>query len=137
MKKDILTLRVERRWPTENYTIGRFFVNGELWCNSLEDKVRDLTKEKKVPGKTAIPAGTYKVALTYSARFKRMLPLLLDVPYFTGIRIHAGNTHEDTEGCLLLGENKVKGKVINSRFWVNKLINLIKKYGGKAIIEII
>ncbi len=103
----------------------------------MEDKVRDLTKEKKVPGKTAIPAGTYKVALTYSARFKRMLPLLLDVPYFTGIRIHAGNTHEDTEGCLLLGENKVKGKVINSRFWVNKLINLIKKYGGKAIIEII
>ena len=137
LQNKTLQLKVERRWPTENYTIGRLYVNGELWCNTLEDKVRDLTKEKKVPGKTAIPAGTYKVVLTYSNKFKRRLPLLLDVPFFTGIRIHAGNTADDSEGCILLGENKEKGKVLNSRYWVNKLIGLIEKQGCEAIIEIV
>lgn len=130
-------LKVERRWPTENYTIGRFYVSGEFWCNTLEDKVRDLDKEGKIPGKTAIPAGRYDVSLTYSPRFKKQLPILWAVPHFSGIRIHAGNTPDDTEGCILLGENKEKGKVLNSRFWVDKLIDILKENGGEATIEIV
>jgi len=130
-------LKVERRWPTENYTIGRFYVNGEFWCNTLEPKVRDLTKEKKVPGKTAIPAGTYEVIITYSQKFKRRLPILLNVPDFTGVRIHSGNKVEDTEACILPGENKKKGMVLNSKFWEGKITNLIESNGGKALINII
>ena len=137
VQKETLQLRVTRLWLKEDYTIGRLYVNGELWCNTLEDKVRDLTKEKKVPGKTAIPYGVYDIQMTYSNKFKKRLPLLLDVPFFTGIRIHAGNTPEDTEGCILLGENKEKGKVINSRHWVDKLISLIEANGGKAQIVIV
>ena len=137
LQNKTLQLKLERRWPTENYTIGRFYVNGEFWCNTLEPKVRDLTKEKKVPGKTAIPAGTYEVIITYSQKFKRRLPILLNVPDFTGVRIHSGNKVEDTEACILPGENKKKGMVLNSKFWEGKITNLIESNGGKALINII
>lgn len=75
----------------------------------------------KVRGKTAVPAGRYRVVLTESPRFKRILPLLVDVPNFEGVRIHPGNTAEDTEGCLLVGFNQVKGKVVASRATFQKL----------------
>lgn len=132
-----LNLRVERLWLNEDYTIGRMFIDDKYFCNTLEDKVRDLTKEKKVPEHTAIPYGKYKVVITYSAKFKKDLPLLLNVPYFEGIRIHAGNTADDSAGCILLGENKVKGKVLNSRYYVNQLIERIKNFKGEVYIEII
>lgn len=83
-----------------NYTIGRLFVDGEYQCYTLEDKVRDT----KIFGETAIPAGKYKVVIDYSPRFKRELPHILDVPGFEGVRIHPGNTSEDTEGCILVGK---------------------------------
>lgn len=105
----------------DTYTIGKLYVNDKYFCDTLEDKVRDLNKdgkfddgEVKVYGETAIPYGTYEVEITYSNHFKRNLPLLLNVPSYEGVRIHRGNTSKDTLGCILLGENKKRGMVINS-----------------------
>ena len=83
-------------------------------------------KARKVAGHTAIPEGSYPVVLTYSPRFKRWLPLLLSVPNFEGIRIHAGNYPDDTQGCILVGENKFEGMVVNSRIWLQRLIDAME-----------
>jgi len=121
-----MNLKLIRSYKSENYTIGKLYIDDVYFCDTLEDKVRVLkSKEDKVYGKTAIPEGNYDVKLYNSPRFKRFLPLLIDVPFFTGVLIHSGNTPEDTEGCILLGENKVKGKVINSKKYENQLVNLI------------
>ena len=116
-----MKMLLKRRFLGDNYTIGTLFINGERFCDTLEDKNRDVNrngkfdgKEKKVQGETCIPYGTYKVTLNLSPRFKRPLPRLMDVPDFDGVLIHRGNTAKDTQGCILVGENKVKGKVINS-----------------------
>lgn len=119
----------------KDYTIGKLYLDDKYYCDTLEDTVRDLTKEKKVFGKTAIPEGTYRVVVTHSPRFKRELPLLLDVPHFVGIRIHRGNDNSHTHGCILVGENKVKGKVINSAKYEIDLTKLIKE-AKKVIITI-
>lgn len=121
---------VNRKWRKPGYTIGELYVDNVRLCNTLEDTDRGLTSsmspavvlKKKIPGKTAIPTGRYPVELTYSARFKRKLPLLGRVPGFSAIRIHAGNTVADTEGCILVGENKSKGMVLNSRAWLDVLL---------------
>ena len=105
-----MKLYLLRKFKGADYTIGQLFIDGEYFCDTLEDVVRD----SKIKHETAIPAGTYKIELTFSAKFKKILPILLNVPNFEGIRIHAGNTKSDTSGCILVGENKVKGKVINS-----------------------
>lgn len=116
-----MELKLIRIYLSNNYTIGKLYINDKYFCDTLEDKVRDTNKdgkfddgEIKIHGDTAIPYGTYKVIVNYSNHFQRNLPLLLNVPSFEGIRMHRGNTADDTEGCILLGENKVKGKVINS-----------------------
>jgi hypothetical protein len=83
-------------------------------------------KEVKEYGRTAIPTGRYPIAYTYSPRFKKHLPLLLQVPAFEGIRIHAGNTHRDTSGCLLLGKNKAVGKVLDSRKTMDEFLRILK-----------
>ena len=110
-----------------SYTIGRLFVDGKYFCDTLEDRCRDLDKEKKVMNETAIPEGTYEVIVNVSARFKRKLPLLLDVPHFSGIRIHRGNTDKDTSGCILVGENKQPGRVINSTLYELRLTEMVDK----------
>ena len=89
--------------------------------------MEDAVREEKIVGKTAIPAGTYQVIVNRSSKFKRDLPLLLDVPYFEWIRIHRGNTAKDTRGCILVGENKVKGKVINSTKYETLLTSILKR----------
>lgn len=105
-------VEVKRMFMGSEYTIGKLYIDGAYFCDTLEDTVRT---GEKVYGKTAIPAGTYKVKMTWSPRFKRYLPELLNVPNFSGVRIHSGNTATDTEGCLLLGLNKVKGRILNSK----------------------
>lgn len=105
-------VEVKRIFMCSEYTIGKLYIDGAYFCDTLEDTVR---AGEKVYGKTAIPAGTYKVKMTWSPRFKRYLPELLNVPNFSGVRIHSGNTATDTEGCLLLGLNKVKGRILNSK----------------------
>lgn len=131
----MIQIKVERYAFLSTYTIGRMLINGKYFCDTLEDQVRDLTSEKKVYSKTAIPAGKYEVRVTWSPKFKRNLPLLLGVPYFSGIRIHRGNKANDTSGCILVGENKVKGMVINSTGYELALTKILS--GNYAIIEII
>ena len=125
-----MLITLDRAWKRKGYTISRLYINGELFCNALEDESRGLRqdmdletiKTKKIAGETAIPSGCYMVTLTYSPRFRKMLPLLNDVPGFSGVRIHSGNTAKDTEGCILVGQNLEKGKVLNSRIWYDKLL---------------
>lgn len=105
-----MELHLKRRYLGPDYTIGSLLVDGRYFCDTLEDTVRPA----KVPGRTAIPAGRYKVVVNRSPRFGRDLPRLLDVPGFEGILIHRGNTAADTSGCILVGENKQTGAVLNS-----------------------
>lgn len=126
--------RLKRIYLGETYTIGKFYVENVYICDTLEDKNRDINKngkfdgsEKKVYSETCIPYGTYEVVLTYSPKFKRLLPLLKDVPDFTGVRIHRGNTIKDTAGCILPGQNKIKGKVLYSGIEEEKIIKILKK----------
>lgn len=97
-----MKLTLTRKWFTDKCTIGTLDVDNRPECYVLEDVERD----EKVPGETAIPLGVYVVVIDYSERFKRRLPRLLDVPGFTGIRIHPGNTAQDTRGCILPGMEK-------------------------------
>ena len=108
-----MKLTLKRNFKGPDYTIGKLYIDGHYFCDTLEDTVR--TSGEKIKGKTAIPAGDYKVIKSYSPRFKKILPEILDVPGFAGVRIHAGNTAKDTDGCLLLGLNKTKGAVLDSQ----------------------
>ena len=123
---------LKRKYKGPDYTIGDLYLNGEWFCNTLEDTVRPAGQ--KIYGETAIPAGKYQVIKTMSPRFKKLVPLICDVPGFAGVRIHAGNTAADTEGCVLVGENKVKGRVINSQATMTKLM---AKLDEENTIEII
>ena len=117
-----MKVKVRRRYLGPEYTIGSLYIDERYICDTIEDKVRDFNKdgdlndpgEQKVYGRTAIPYGTYAMDLTMSPKFTRLLPLIMNVPHFTGIRIHRGNSAEDSAGCILPGENKIKGRVIHS-----------------------
>lgn len=109
-----MELALNRRYLGPDYTIGRLSIDGAPLCDTLEDTVRDLSRTKKIPGRTAIPAGRYRVIVNRSPKFGRDLPRLLDVPHFEGILIHRGNTPADTAGCILPGENRIRGRVVNS-----------------------
>lgn len=108
-----MQINVRRTFKGPEYTIGKLYIDGHYLCDTLEDTVRPAGT--KIAGKTAIPVGTYRVKKTMSPRFKKILPEIMNVRGFTGVRIHAGNTAADTDGCLLLGLNKAKGQVLDSQ----------------------
>lgn len=134
-----MKLNLKRIALKSNYTIGKLFINDVYYCDTMEDKVIDINKNGKFDDgltkfmhQTAIPYGTFKVVVNYSPKFKRELPRLLDVPYFEGILIHNGNDQNSTSGCIIVGENKVVGKVTNSTFYMNNLTARIKDAQNKG-----
>lgn len=126
------------------YTIGKLYINDQYFCDTLEDTDRGLTQSmteqqigsKKVYGETAIPTGTYRIIISYSNKFKKQMPLLLNVPGFSGIRIHSGNTEKDSLGCILVGKNKAVGKVLESRDTYSKLFSILQEANKKETIKI-
>lgn len=136
-----MELVLNRILKTNDYTIGEFSVDGKYLCDTIEDAVRPLPEscpntpkgiackcKEKVYGKTAVPAGTYKVKLGYSNRFRRILPQVLDVPHFLGILVHTGNSNADSEGCIIVGtwDGKTENWVSNSRVAFDKLMPLLR-----------
>ena len=140
-----MKLTLKRIALRDSYTIGKLYVNGVYLCDTCEDVVRDLNKdgdlndagEGKVYAKTAIPYGLYEITMKVkSPKFSQRsaynwcsgyLPRLLNVPHFEGILIHAGNSADSSAGCLIVGENKVKGQVINSMATLKKLVPILKR----------
>jgi hypothetical protein len=139
-----MNIKIIRTAKKDNYTIGHLYVNGDYMCDTLEDKDRGLKqtdniayiKAKKIFGQTAIPYGTYKVTITYSPTFKKYLPLINDVKGFTGIRIHSGNTANDTEGCILVGKNEYKAMVTHSKDTLKELIEILNGCGEPITLTI-
>ena len=129
---NILLKRIAKK---ETYTIGKLYIDNVYFCDTIEDKDRGLNqnmpindiKKKKVYGETAIPTGTYSLIIDYSNRFKRRMAHILNVPGYEGIRIHTGNTAKDSLGCIIVGKNKVVGKVVESKITYDKLFPLLEK----------
>lgn len=139
-----MEIKVKRKWKKEAYTIGKMYINGAYVCDTLEDKDRGLTSNMsvaqicgvKVHGETAIPTGRYIVDMkTVSPRFggraqyqfcKGRLPRLCNTPGYQGVLIHIGNTAKDTDGCILVGENKAVGQVLNSTATFKKVYAKLK-----------
>jgi hypothetical protein len=129
MKLDLI-----RKDFTDKSTIGDLLIDGKFFCFTLEDVPRAV----KIPGETAIPEGTYQVITNYSNRFKTVMPLLLNVPNFEGVRFHSGNSSADTEGCILLGFTKSKDFICNSRKAFNAFMPKLKEglKTGKVFLTI-
>lgn len=139
-----MEIKVKRKWKKEAYTIGKMYIDDEYVCDTLEDKDRGLTSNMsvaqicgvKVHGETAIPTGRYLVDMkTVSPRFggraqyqfcKGRLPRLCNTPGYQGVLIHIGNTAKDTDGCILVGENKAVGQVLNSTATFRKVYAKMK-----------
>lgn len=119
-----MILRLNRIEHNPNFTIGELYVDGKWECFTLEDTVRPLGE--KVYGQTAIPVGQYRVTVNLSNRFKRLLPLIQDVPQFEGVRIHPGNRPADTEGCILVGRSRGTGEIYESKLAFNALFPKIQ-----------
>ena len=125
-------IRIANR-PT--YCIGKLYIDGEYFCDVIEDTDRGLDNsmsvdeilKKKIKGETAIPTGIYKIEITYSPKYKCMMPLILGVKGYSGVRIHSGNSSKDTEGCLLVGRNTVVGMVTESRNTYQRLFARLQK----------
>lgn len=129
-----MLIDLNRKYKKADYTIGIVSIDGVRFSNSLEDTDRGLNNTmtpnevrcKKIYGSTAIPTGTYEVIFTYSIKYKKEMPILLNVPGFEGIRIHSGNTAADTEGCIIIGDNTAKGCVTNSKNKTSQLYDRIR-----------
>ncbi len=139
-----MNLTLKRDPTTPEGTFGKLSIDGVYACETLEDEVREVegqsVKEWKMAGETAIPRGRYRVIITWSPRFKRELPLLIDVPGFEGIRIHAGNTELDTEGCILVGSERGGSTLQKSRVALSELMGDIDealRNGEECWIEVV
>ena len=143
---ELILVRIAKR---KAYTIGRLSIRRQVmdeylpgtedqyFCDTLEPTWRDYKHGAyKIKGKSAIPEGRYAVVISWSPKFKAWLPILLGGPEFNkqwqGIRIHAGNTAEDTEGCILVGKNKLVGQVVDSRIWLHRLKQKIVEAKGRG-----
>lgn len=115
-----MELVLKRINQTPDYTEGVLYIDGDRFCDTIEDRVRP--EGEKVPGETAIPAGRYRVTLSYSPKFKKVMPEVKNVPMFTGIRIHAGNTAKDSQGCILVGKKTAPGEIRKSRDTFSELM---------------
>jgi hypothetical protein len=133
-----MKLTLDRDVFGKEWTQGKLYVDGVFFCYTLEDTDRWMEiGGDKVYSKTAIPRGEYQLKLTHSPRFKKVLPLLLDVPQFTGIRIHAGNSHVDTDGCILVGmERSENGMVLQSKVAMVRLMDLLENTKEPVTIEV-
>ena len=153
-----MELLLERKWCKQDYTIGRLYINKEFFCNTLEDTVRDINKngtfdcgEFKISGHTAIPYGEYEVTLDIvSPKFSKYpfykevcngkLPRLLNVPNFDGVLIHCGSTADNSAGCILVGNNTIKGGLTDSKKVFKNLYSILNKANNnrdKIIIKIV
>jgi Family of unknown function (DUF5675) len=136
-----MDLKLIRNIYTDESTIGILLVNGKHQCYTLEDTDRklEIAGNKKIYGETAIPRGKYEVVINYSNRFLKRLPLLLRVPQFEGIRFHAGNTADDTHGCILVGQLKGIDSIHKSKEAMDELMAILTKAARteKITIEII
>ena len=127
-----MKLKIKRIFKGDKYTIGHLYINNIYFCDTLEDKVRNLPKEPKIYGETAIPAGTYEIDMnTVSPKLKNrswakkwggIVPRLKNVPYFEGVLIHVGNNKDDTDGCIVVGDNQIVGGLVNSTIQFNRLM---------------
>jgi hypothetical protein len=145
-----MELIVRRIALKDSYTIGFLYIDGKYFCDTLEDATRDYNRdgdlndgcEGKICGHTSIPYGKYEISLevmspSFCIKSSYLwcggyLPRLLNVPHFDGILIHAGNSAEDSAGCLLVGENKVKGRLVNSMATLKKLYAVLKSADAKG-----
>lgn len=136
-----MKLKLKRVYFNDKYTIGKLYICDEYFCDTIEDVNRDLNKdgdlndpgESKIMHKTAIPFGSYKVVVNLSNRFKRLLPLLIDVPHFDGIRIHNGVDETSSSGCIIVGKNTEVGKLTKSREYMNLLTDKLLSGQSKGI----
>lgn len=119
-----MVLRLDRIHKLSDCTIGKLFIDNVFECYTLEDVVRAV----KIPNETAIPAGAYDVVIDDSPKYKRLMPHILDVPNFIGIRIHSGNTDKDTSGCILVGDtlDLPNQRILNSRIAFNRLFRKLQ-----------
>lgn len=140
-----MRLTLKRIANKKTYCIGKLYINGKYFCDTLEDVDRGLDstmteediKKIKVKGETAIPTGIYKIILNYSPKFKKVMPLITNVKGYSGVRIHTGNSAKDTEGCLLVGKNTVVGRLTESRKMYDALFKRLQQKGSNDItIEI-
>ena len=146
-----MEIKVDRKWKKEDYTVGRLYIDDEFFCNTMEDTDRGIDQDmpdwmirsKKIPTRTAVPTGRYKVTMNVvSPKFSQKqfykdfcngkVPRLLDVKGFEGILIHCGNTHANSAGCILVGHNTIKGKLTDSQETFKKLYAIMKKASDKG-----
>jgi hypothetical protein len=127
-----MNLTLIRKYPGTDCIIGELFVDGQFECYTLEDVERQV----KIAGITAIPKGTYEVVITFSERFKKLLPLFLKIPNFEGVRIHTGNIAANTEGCILVGKAKTENQVLQSQIAFNELFPKLQAAVAKEKIFI-
>ena len=122
-----MKLKLQRYLFAEDYTMGLLFIDGIFFCDTIEDKYRgqNLTTTK-VANETCVPYGVYNVKITYSSKFKKDMPQILDVPYFVGVRIHSGNKATDTSGCIIVGVKSKNGEVVESRKTYNALMRRLE-----------